>query len=82
MARSKKCPRCGNALHEIKAWNALSRIDTKTVICSTCGNGEGLLSISHGFNGLTLIAWANHQAMTRALLRRKQRDTRRKELEG
>jgi len=37
----KKCPRCGEMkLHEDNRFNALSRKDNKTYICSDCGVAE------------------------------------------
>ena len=45
-----KCPRClKNELDEPIALNALSRIDNKTYICSTCGTEEALLAAGRIF---------------------------------
>jgi len=40
----RPCPRCGdNPLHPVKAFNALSRVDNKTMVCSPCGMAEAII---------------------------------------
>lgn len=41
--RKRICPRCGNAYTD---YPALSRKDTKTEICPTCGQAEALLQMT------------------------------------
>ncbi len=36
------CPLCGAELHPVQVRNALSRYDSETYICSTCGTVEAL----------------------------------------
>lgn len=40
------CPRClENELHEESVMNALSIVDSKTYICSDCGNDESFIQL-------------------------------------
>lgn len=41
------CPRCGGAMAEKLVWNALSRYDNTTYVCSPCGQHEALWNYTH-----------------------------------
>ena len=52
------CPRCAE---ELGNWPALSRHDSKTEICSACGNNEAFIDFATNLTGLILDlrTWKN-----------------------
>ena len=43
------CPRCGqNPLNEVLVRNALSRKDTETYVCASCGTDEAMVNLAGG----------------------------------